>query len=311
MKENPTLNIKDLVLLKSNPQKYIEKQLQTIKTHDGTSSGPIKSYLHQMVEKYSKDAYAHQMIISSDGKLINQYDDLTGSTCVIGNGMKHVLGHESRKDNPNSNYNRDVHVISNIGYEDEESHHRYDVPNSTDLRELMKQDSEGEYYIRSLTLVGKEGSSMTIVRDNSFGPESHEAYSEICDNWRVTLNKWHEENVTKPTMAEYERLEQEFIKEHGREPTFDEAWGKGGLHAQSYNVIKGKPTMAEYIANELGPEFEKCGVKIKYQKNDHIPYKGEDPDISVERWREELYKYEGTDEYGHLWNEYFYNEPDW
>ena len=175
----------------------------------------------------------------------------------------------------------------------------------------MKQDSEGDYYIRSHTLVGRDGSSMTIVRDNNFGPENHEDYTKLIDNWNPRINKWKEKNITEPVSAEYDRLEQEFIKEHGREPTFDEAWGKGGLHNQSYNVLKGKPTVTDYILDELAPEFEKCNVKIKYQKNDHIPYKGEDPDASEERWREELYQWEDSDEYGDLWNEYFYNEPDW
>ena len=272
----------------------------TIKTHDGTSSGPLKDALHKMVSQYSQDAYSHIMVISSDGKMIDEHHDLLGPSTATEDSYIKKEG-------------TDMHVIANEGYGDENYRSHYDTAllNEHEMKELMKQNEDGEYLIRSQTLVGADGKSMTVIRDNSFNEENHETYTKLCEEFTSRVNEWGKKNRGEPYSAEVERLEQEFIQTHGRQPTFDETWGEGGIREQATSVYDNVPTVTDFIMEELAPEFEKCGVKIKFQKNDHIPYTGQDYDSSYESWREELYELKDEDRWEQLWYEQFGDDYDY
>lgn len=290
--EIPTLSINDIVLLKQQPEIYLEKQLETSKTHDGTSSGPIKEHLRIMVGQYSRDAYSHLMVLSSDGKLIDERHMLVANTTISD------LTDFEKKDT-------DMHIVANIGREDGNTgpHYTEGTLNENELKEIMTQNEDGEYLVRSITLVGQDGSSMTVSRMNSFNPENHEEYAQLCKDFVPKISKWAGETRAKPYLEEIQKLTDDFIKENGRQPTYEEEWGENGLHQQAMKKYEGLPTVQEYIIDELGPDFEKCGVKIKYQKNEHIPYYGRDMDSSSERWMSDLYnqKNENYD----LWFKYF------
>lgn len=294
--ETPTLSIQDIVLLKERPQDYLKLHNERLtKTHDGTSGGPIKDHLRIMVGQYSQDAYAHTMVLSSDGKTIDEYHGITGTTTPVGDTQQYI-----RTDGT------DMHIITKLGQDTDTNgyHFTEGTLNKNELKELMLQDDEGNYKVRSMTLVGHDGSSMTAVRDNTFNPENHEKYEQLCEEFTPKIQEWAKENRGKPYAEAVQNLTNDFIKEHGREPTYNEKWGEGGIYDQAKNIYDDIPTVEEYITNELSPEFEEIGVKIKYQKNNHIPYEGQDYDSSYERWREDLYAL-GPEDGGELWYTYF------
>ena len=212
----PTLSIRDIVLLKERPQDYEKLRSERLtKTHDGTSSGPIKEHLRIMVGQYSRDAYAHTMVLSSEGKIIDEYHGITGTTTPVGDTQQYI-----RTDGT------DMHIITKLGQDTDTNgyHFTEGTLNKYELKELMLQDEEGNYKVRSMTLVGHDGSSMTAIRDNTFNPENHERYEQLCEEFTPKIEEWAKENRAKPYSEERQKLTEEFINEHGREPTYSEIW---------------------------------------------------------------------------------------
>ena len=66
--EIPTLNIKDIVLVKERPQDYEKLRSERLtKTHDGTSKGVIFQHFGDFIKEVSNDAYRNEWVISALG----------------------------------------------------------------------------------------------------------------------------------------------------------------------------------------------------------------------------------------------------
>ena len=185
-----TLSIKDLALLKINPDEYYKRQLN--KTHDGTSMGPLRQKIKDFYSRYGTD----------DEVIINVYDDehSTARAEHYGNVF------DSDYYDPDETYLieevkdleiTDGHIIRNIGHETVDFNHpysyetlnsyddMYSAPNGHDLEQLIAKNDDGEYMFRSMTLVSPNGASISFIKDNQFSIEDEKGFMELVEKYNL------------------------------------------------------------------------------------------------------------------------------
>ena len=262
-----TLNIKDIALLKQNPKRYYEN-LNITRTHDGTSSTPVKSTIQKFVKEYSQSPYFHHAITDKDGKIFHEgrllfteyYDNESLRTVAeqIGN---------------------DMNIITTVPDEDDE--HQYydgfDMINKTEVEMLTEQDADGNYLVRSNTIVSLNGESTTVVRNNKFSEKDHKKLSSLYDEYQEDVNKWFN-NVY---MAEMHNVMEEYHDTHGEFPSNE---------IITRETVKRVGDVSDYInGSNWGKRFEEeCNVKLKVSKNTNVEYDGTPRDDLLDQYSEDL-----------------------
>lgn len=267
MKKNITLNIKELALLKSNPEEYYRKSL---KTHDGTSMGSLNPKIETFADKH---ATAKELVMDvydeggwRQGQSYGIHPDLFPD--------KYNFQKIKQIDDIDEGWDHDMDIIRNSGHEESiqpdpftyelphtyESEYNYNdqyvAPNELDLQQLTRKNDDGEYMFRSITMVSPNGSSITFVKNNKFNKEDEELYNEL-------IKKFNEDN-------------QDFVQEH--EATLDRTYaslnGEEKYKGDNGRVLllddsvkestKQNGTLYDHIKEQdWGVEFEKCNVKIR------------------------------------------------
>lgn len=278
-KKTPILSIKDIVLLKQYPMEYYKKQIKITKTHDGTSSGPIRNHLKNFIEEKTKSSIKYYTLIGADGKKITD--------------VKLVPGYGKKKDNPysydNSNGEYDLnelydkidetgetgmHVITNEGYLRPYGHAGiYSlmdkdfmvIPNENEIDQLMLKNDDGEYLVQSVTVVGDNGKTITLVKYNDFTDIDGASAKSIINSMNNDIQS--KNNDAKKLRDELNRnvdtsinnLNQFVEQRENTETAIKEVYGTN--------------TLEEYIMNTYAPDLEYAGVKLKIQKNESVDKK--------------------------------------
>lgn len=296
MKENPTLNIKDLVLLKSNPQKYIEKQLHTIKTHDGTSSGPIRGPLTNFIENNVNSTFRQTIVLDSSGKQVVELKDVVSDF-----DHEEPLEYEW-EDIDEQLEDNDVHIISKISRDDmysaslmdddmtnpwfyDKYGNEWTMISSEEASRLLEIDEKGNYKVRSETLVSRDGTSMTYTKNNSFNEENHEAFTNLVNEFNKDM-KQHELLLHKETYDAMDKYAMENGYERRSRIPFDEYRAKKEEFRKMAEEQYGDNI--NYINEKWKNRFEEeCNVKLKIQYNSNInPVKIDDDSEYVRTWEE-------------------------
>ena len=213
-KKAPTLTIKDIVLLKQYPDKYLEKELKGItnKTHDGTSITPVKEVMNHFIKEYGNSPWHHTAVYSSDGKkeLMNEkydeYDarDYSEEHFSLPDGQDmHIIAH-SGEASPvirEGMYDKDMNIMECL--------------NEADIDYLTEQNTDGTFKIRSTTITSntENKESMTLIRDDNFSEADFDGLNETG----AKMNRAVEEHDKKFWNARLERekaYEQEWRDDH-------------------------------------------------------------------------------------------------
>lgn len=180
------LTIKDLALLKSNPKQYYSEK--TAKTHDGTSMGKIGP----AIDKWVQNSYRRQAIFDENGKLLDDVD-ITERGWNDSNFLWKDYADTSSK---NLNY---VQVDNNhFGYFQEEENDLGCKPlYDGDMKRLAtEKNKDGEYLLRSYSVVGPNGVRMTAIRGDKFTEEDEQAFKRACDKYDKIQRLYRREYYT-------------------------------------------------------------------------------------------------------------------
>lgn len=314
MKGNLTLKIKDLALLKQNPEQYMEKQLYATKTHDGTSSTPIKAQIEDFYKESVGSMYRHTRAVSSDGEELNHIMTVADDK----KNEYYDLEFERLFDTDEWDYDNssDVHLLtkpsgennnSNVEFFDKNGN-SYLLPSLDDMSILEELNNDGGYIFRSRTLVSDDGTTTTLIKNNKFSPEDE---SKL---WKTMVDMESDvRNHNQQLKDRANEIDSEHMKQWDRENPMDDKnlsnpevrahnakrWkeiDKSRKQAQKQAVEELGDTKT-YINDKWGPKIEEeCNVKLKMQKQDVKKYtggKGYDEDDYDNDWAEEhdIYDY--------------------
>ena len=198
---NIQLSIKDIVLLKHDPYNYY-----ITKTHDGTSSGPLRDPIIKVIRASTQTTYRYTEAYSNDGKtkiwdtLQSDYAesrDWNLELTDIDHSEPTLL--EITSIQQDTKGQKDMHIISKPTYDEmQEPEHRnisfydkngekYTLPLESEALRLTMQDEDGDYIARSQTTIGEDATSVTFIKNNKFNPENHEKYEQLIDHMAEDL----------------------------------------------------------------------------------------------------------------------------
>lgn len=228
MNKKTILNIREIASLKSGMKTLDEIR----KTHDGTSMGKLP--IGDFVSKYGGDYAYHEVVYDKDGNIIDNIEAMSSRSWYETNGADRT----------------DCHVIfSEDALEKDWFYHELD--DGTAWLTQQDFDNFGLDTYRSITSVGGNGSSMSVIRNNKFTQEDAEKLKDTYKEFDIAVENYYTVSYANPTMDMGE-----FIKKNG--------WDK---------------------------RFEECNVKIRFQKNSQYANPEYDRKENYEKWEEEYPDY--------------------
>ena len=218
---NKKLPIKEIALLKTNPQEYY-----TTKTHDGTSLGKVRPAIAKYVEEYSLSPFREVGVMSDDKEIYH---------------FQHINNENPSQEELEKLGKTGLHIISTISDDDatdfgafypfhgDMKDYNY-TPWEDDLETLFMKNENGEYIVQSHTTVSPTGQSVTLVKNNKFNEDNQENVKRILKEMNDEIdrnnNKLDVAGINHLIMTKYApRFEEQNIK----------------LRMQSNSNIKQKP----------------------------------------------------------------------
>ena len=291
--KTPTLSIKDIVLLKERPQDYIKIYAERLtKTHDGTSSGPIKNKLKTHINNTVGSYYRHTTVFSEDGKsLWTPYDSEVYDweyLMVTSEDHEEPVFEETEAFVDDLNEHANMHIVTKPSYDDDyhggeggvanltfvdKNGDSYRLVSDEEAGRLLMKNTDGEYMFRSTTIIGDDGTSTTLIKNNKFDEGNHEKLQETIDNMnsdvfkqQLKLNDRSNE-ILREKMSEYRKknpdhyMELEELKEWNEKRYNYEQIAKKQAIQQAVEEL-GNPK--DIITDKYAPILEnECNVKIK------------------------------------------------
>ena len=330
--ETPTLSIKDIVLLKERPQDYLKIHAERLtKTHDGTSSGPLKKPIRRVIGASIDSYYRYTEVYSANGDELWNTDDSEWAdggdvniTITDGDYLEPITD-ETEAIVEDLGKFKDANIISKPTYDNEsngnnraffdKNGNKHLMPTVEEGERLMMQDEDGNYLFRSQTIIGDDATSVTLIRDNKFSPENHEAYSQMLNDMNADISKHHSQVVKRAREIERELVDWDIFDETRRPHQTDKeivdsrkAWQahqrKIALQSRRMAVEELGDTKT-YIKENWGPQLEKEHVKIKMQS-----YDGKVRHDSENYWNNYLPDQVEYQETWGEWNGYIYGTSD-
>ena len=250
------------------------------KTHDGTSLGKVRSAISQWAATYCT--------ATMDGRM----DDYGGTNTLVPNAVfdkrgrkiaetfqdtEHMEGHYATADLTRAQkHEGDLHFVDAEG--------RY-MPQVDGLpvpaycfQSIMKKNEEGEYYIRSETIVGEEGGYVTAIRNDNFGPENEGAVKKLLNN--MTEDGFNATTTfTAPGGEDGFKWRDKYDKGIQKENDRADNWEMKGKHEKAEQIRKdahskvinkiGTWEQAVYEGKGYKEQFEEQNVKIRTTRNEN------------------------------------------
>lgn len=262
-KKRITLTIKEIADLKQGNKTIKEIQ----KTHDGTSMGKIRS----VINKWAKENYdeAVLMDIGNTARPWNYRWEKLNVT-FDENGNQLTQNYFDRND-PTASYKvawqnlyepqkqGDIHYVTTEG---EQNGHSDGIPvPGYDFGSITQKNENGEFYIRSETIVGEGGSYVTAIRNNDFSDEDIAKYNEV----RIKMGHASYEYMNKynSIISSEQRQAYEMMREGNEEG------GRKLLAEADEKAVNEIGTWEENVLDGQGyrDKLAECNVKIRISRN--------------------------------------------
>lgn len=233
MKKKLKLPIKDLALLKSNPQQYY-----ATKTHDGTSMGKIGPAL----DEWAKKSFRRQALFDENGKLISDISIEDRGW----NDSNHMWKDYIDTDTKNLNYIRAWQTTFGYFKETTDDKGIYPLYDGNILRLSNEKNKNGDYLLRSYSTVGPNGVRMTAIRGDKFNEE---------DEKKLKIAARHYDSIQKFYRREYYVI-------------YDNL--KNNIDNPAEETIRKIGTYKERLEKEgVLQELEDCHIKIRWSKKNY------------------------------------------
>lgn len=293
--------------------KAIEQEIQ--KTHDGTSSGPIRGHIANIVAERTESTFRSTTIISKDGKILKDYPELVTDNT-------HNEPYEEEWDEITDSVDgTDMHIITKISFDDmngdslrddnleapwfhDTQDNEWRLLSESEADRMMETDKDGNYLVRSETIIGNDGTSITYTKNDSFNEANHEPFQNMVKEFNESV-RTHEMTIHDDTYAMLKEYAQSQGYDSSIQLPHDEYMAKLKEFRQQAEDKYG--SNIDFINNEWKPRFEEeCNVKIKTQYNSNVQKKSIDDNDKFEHTWEQVYEepfngdwenWEGDDDY--------------
>ena len=319
--KNITLSIEDLVLLKQYPNEYLKKELNnlTIKTHDGTSSGPINTHIKDFIHNNVNSAFRCVSIFNEKGEVVKHEtegleDEDKNETPVYTKEDLNEMGTNNHIIYKPTAMAEEAYTWSWL---QDFGHEFFEVPNQTDLERLTYTNEDGEPLVRSITMIPGTGgkNSVTIIKDNNYSSEDNEALMNAGKNLENAVSDF--EKIRYDTARQYESDWYNSLPGYNGDTFIDEEGiRRNPIAHPDYSNMKANKDA--YVESQVGNiydyleesgvynDFENAHTKLKVRKNDnvelkheeqpnHIPYNQEDYEDTWAEWYDEPFYSEPTE----------------
>lgn len=179
----------------NNIIKAIEDEL--IKTHDGTSSGPIRTVINQHMKEFLKSQFRTTTIYSENGeKLAESYTttdeehnedyDEEGEELNFGSGWTFnnlftenanmvIKPSYDPENNPENNHISDEYITFT-----DKNGRQYILPTIEEYGQLTEMSvGHNGFTFQSISILGPDGTSTTLVHNNKFNENDRETYTNM------------------------------------------------------------------------------------------------------------------------------------
>lgn len=297
-----TLTIKEIAEYKEKgiiPHKLKTEKPKLHKTHDGTSSGPIRGPLASFIEDNLNSTFRQTIVLDSSGKQVGGLKDVVSD-------VDHTEPFEDEWEEIDEQLKgNDVHIISKISRDDmysaslfdddltnpwfhDEYENEWSMISPEEASRLLETDEKGNYKVRSETVVGLDGTSMTYTRNNDFNEENHEAFTNLVSEFNEDMRQ-HELLLHKET---YDSMDK-YAKENGYETSSRMPIEEYRAKRKEFRKMaeeKHGDNMSYMNENWKNRFEEECNVKLKTQYNSNISPVPKNDDSNYESTWEEVWE---------------------
>lgn len=234
--------------------KAIDEELS--KTHDGTSSGAIRGSIKEFARKYADSVDKHIVI----------YDER-------GYEIKHLQGTEENYYDVEVPYGEikdmsNLHMVSNVSIDDIYGEHRVangvSILNPDDIGMLVQKNGQGDYLVKSNTLVSPNNQSMTLIKNDKFNKDNEKGLMKVAEDMNKDYNRFIDER-NKVASEKFEELRRE------RGGTIPDVQTMSAMEDEAFAYADKKVgTVDDFL--EQGDYYNKLAennCKLKVQKNEH------------------------------------------
>ena len=328
--ENPTLSIKDIVLLKENPSEFFEHQIKITKTHDGTSSGPINAHIKEFIYENANSPFRCVSVFDENGKIIKSEDEgiedeNQRETPVYSKEDLEAMGTNNHIIYKPTGQDNEGHLWAKLPYNNFDKRYSepdtyLEVPNEDDLERLTYTNEDGEQLVRSITMLSSAGedskNTVTIIKNNNFSSENNESLMNAGKKLNDVIEKYEDEkwaidreitNKWKKEVVGIGENENFYIDEDAKKRSYLYHPDYERMNKEIYDTIESElPDVYTYIENSgVYDDFEGANAKLKIRKNDNV-------EVNTRRrynHNQDYYEDVWSEEYGEMYSEP--DEPDW
>lgn len=246
------------------PQRFTE-------THDGTSSGPIRNNLKGFIEDYARNDFEHIEIYDENGNYVHHIKGVYHSPFDFEGEMPLNKIDEVRN----------AHVIQTSNYQWQLTHVPFTEQDPLDsnagqskhimmkeqMDQLLQTDREGNYYLRSTTLVSPNGYSMTLIKNDKFNKENHKDFERITRDFQKDVEAWSNKYY-RDFFTNQEYLLNAFAEDNGIKRSEISRKDHWDITKQaSQQTISAYGTLEQFIDENYAERFESVNCKLKTQEN--------------------------------------------
>ena len=222
---------------------------ETVKTHDGTSLGKIRTPLDKIAEKIREKKKEQAYILDENGNII-QHKQGTKNEVELDT---ETLKYENQKN---------LHITHNHPSEITLD----DIPTTlshADLLMLNTTNNNGDYIFRSISAEAPNGTRITLIRNNKFNESNEYDYQFAVNKYSRASTQYKKLVLQKTEEAMFNKVQQ-YKTDHPHEsiPHME-------LEVETRKeVIKEIGSLNSYLEKEgVLKSFEDCNCKLRITNN--------------------------------------------
>lgn len=220
---------------------------ETVKTHDGTSLGRIRTQLNKIAEKIREKKKEQAYILDENGNIIQH---------------KQGTKNEVELDTETLKNQKNLHITHNHPSEITLD----DIPTTlshADLLMLNTTNNDGDYIFRSISAEAPNGTRITLIRNNKFDESNEYDYQFAVNKYSRASTQYKKLILQKTEEAMFNKVQQ-YKTDHPNEriPHME-------LEVETRKeVIKEIGSLNSYLEKEgVLKSFEDCNCKLRITNN--------------------------------------------
>lgn len=234
------------------------------KTHDGTSMGTIGPILDELCRM--KGTKKQVLAYDENGKRVYKIDDEGKNDIGIQHLEQNISKINGEKKNLHGVVSENITLSGRTAADIRYSGGELNIPDYNQLKSLCTTNEDGDYLLRSYTMISENNSRMTFIKNNNFDKSNHKDYRQICKDIGKESKKYNKEYNSRVSELVKEKREEAgytdlYIREHGITMTEMQPFYK----AAKKQAAKEVGSWEDRVMKDTGliDRLEKCNVKFR------------------------------------------------